>query len=82
MKGAAQGQRMAGGVCAMWGPQTQTQHNTLLCGPPQLGWNVTCFRRGPVRVEYKWEEEEEEEDTDGGMSATEEHASAHMSFLE
>lgn len=44
MKGAAQGQWTAGGVCAMRGPQTQTQHNPQLCGPPQLGWNVTCFR--------------------------------------
>lgn len=69
MKGAAQGQWMAGGVCAMRGPQTQTQHNTQLCRPPQLGWNVTCFRLGPVCVcvKYKWKEE----DMDEGMSATE-----------
>lgn len=54
MKGAAQGQWMTGGVCAMRGPQTQTQHNTRLCGPPQLGWNVTCFRLGPECVKHKW----------------------------
>lgn len=43
MKGTVQGQWMAGGVCAMRGPQTQTQHNTQLHRPPQLCWNVTCF---------------------------------------
>lgn len=56
------------GVCYARAPDPDTtQHNTRLCGPPQLGWNVTCFRLGPECVKHKWGKEE---DTDGGMSGT------------
>lgn len=43
------------GVCYARAPDPDTtQHNTRLCGPPQLGWNVTCFRLGPECVKHKW----------------------------
>lgn len=85
MKGAAQGQLMVGGVCAMRGPQTQTQHTAPQATTAGLECDLLQIFNARIRpwmfvsVKCKCGER----DVDGGMSATECHMLClHRSFDE